>query len=68
MAIVGFNDLEFMASTVPPLTSVRTTRYEMGTRAVIMVTEAIEGRRTSAPVVDLGFELMARQSSVARGN
>ena len=30
MAIVGFNDLEFMASAVPPLTSVRTNRYEMG--------------------------------------
>ena len=30
MAIVGFNDLEFMASSVPTLTSVRTNRYEMG--------------------------------------
>ena len=30
MAIVGFNDLEFMASAVPTLTSVRTNRYEMG--------------------------------------
>ena len=30
MAIVGFNDLEFMASAVPSLTSVRTNRYEMG--------------------------------------
>ena len=68
MAIVGFNDLEFMASTVPPLTSVRTNRYEMGTRAVTMVTEAIAGERPSAPVIDLGFELMARQSSSARQN
>ena len=37
MAIVGFNDLEFMASAVPPLTSVRTNRYEMGHSAVTMV-------------------------------
>ena len=33
MAIVGFNDLEFMASAVPSLTSVRTNRYEMGRHA-----------------------------------
>jgi LacI family gluconate utilization system Gnt-I transcriptional repressor len=67
MAIVGFNDLEFMAAAVPPLTSVRTNRYEMGRDAVTMVTAAIEGQRPPRPVVDLGFELMIRQSSLARG-
>lgn len=66
MAIIGFNDLEFMASAVPSLTSVRTNRYEMGRKAVTMVTAAIEGHRPSEPVVDLGFELMIRQSSSAR--
>ena len=56
LAIVGFNDLEFMASAVPPLTSVRTNRYEMGRHAVTMVIEAIEGSRPPEPVVDLGFQ------------
>jgi LacI family gluconate utilization system Gnt-I transcriptional repressor len=67
MAIVGFNDMEFMASAVPSLTSVRTNRYEMGRRAVTMVTAAIDGNRPPEPVVDLGFELMIRQSSSGRG-
>jgi LacI family gluconate utilization system Gnt-I transcriptional repressor len=66
IAIVGFNDMEFMASAVPSLTSVRTNRYEMGRKAVTMLTEAIEGRRPEAPVVDLGFELMVRASSTIR--
>jgi LacI family gluconate utilization system Gnt-I transcriptional repressor len=66
MAIVGFNDLEFMASAVPSLTSVRTNRYEMGRNAITMVMEAIEGDRPATPVVDLGFELMIRGSSFAR--
>jgi LacI family gluconate utilization system Gnt-I transcriptional repressor len=66
MAIVGFNDLEFMASAVPSLTSVRTNRYEMGRSAVTMVTAAIDGNRPPEPVIDLGFELMIRQSSSAR--
>jgi LacI family gluconate utilization system Gnt-I transcriptional repressor len=66
IAIVGFNDMEFMASAVPSLTSVRTNRYEMGRTAVTMLTEAIEGRRPAEPVVDLGFELVARASSPVR--
>ena len=66
MAIVGFNDLEFMASAIPTLTSVRTNRYEMGRDAAMMVIEAIEGRRPAQPVVDLGFCVMTRQSSGRR--
>jgi LacI family gluconate utilization system Gnt-I transcriptional repressor len=66
MAIVGFNDLEFMSSSVPTLTSVRTNRYEMGKNAAMMVIEALEGNRPSEPVVDLGFSVIQRQSSTRR--
>ncbi len=66
MAIMGFNDLEFMASSVPTLTSVRTNRYEMGREAAMMVIETIEGRRPEKSVVDLGFTVMERQSSARR--
>ena len=65
IAIVGFNDMEFMASAVPPLSSVRTNRYEMGRNAVAMVMAAIEGKRPAEPMIDLGFELMIRPSSTA---
>ena len=50
-------------SAVPSLTSVRTNRYEMGRHAVTMVIDAIEGRRPQEPVLDLGFQLMVRESS-----
>ena len=66
MAIIGFNDLEFMASAVPTLTSVRTNRYEMGRTAATMLIDAIEGRRPERPVLDLGFKVMERQSSSLR--
>jgi len=66
MAIMGFNDLEFMASSVPTLTSVRTNRYEMGREAATMVIETIEGRRPESAVVDLGFTVVERQSSARR--
>ncbi len=50
MAIVGFNDLDFMASAVPALSSVRTNRYEMGRDAAMMVVESIEGRRPACSI------------------
>jgi LacI family gluconate utilization system Gnt-I transcriptional repressor len=65
IAVIGFNDMEFMASAVPPLSSVRTNRYEMGRNAVAMVTTAIEGKRPAEAIIDLGFELMIRPSSMA---
>ncbi len=66
LAIVGFNDLEFMSAAVPTLTSVRTNRYEMGRNAASMAIESIEGRRPAEPVIDLGFKVMERQSSLPR--
>src|SRR3954464_532214 len=62
LAIIGFNDLEFMASAVPTLTSVRTNRYEMGNTAASMLIDAIDGRRPDHPVLDLGFQGIERQS------
>jgi LacI family transcriptional regulator, gluconate utilization system Gnt-I transcriptional repressor len=66
IAIMGFNDMEFMATAVPALTSVRTNRYEMGRKAITMLTDAIAGRRPAQTVIDLGFELMVRASSAPR--
>ncbi|MBN9582744.1 MAG: LacI family DNA-binding transcriptional regulator [Afipia sp.] len=66
MAIVGFNDMEFMASAAPSLSSVRTNRYDMGRRAITMLTAAIEGQPAKQRVVDLGFELIVRQSSTPK--
>jgi LacI family gluconate utilization system Gnt-I transcriptional repressor len=66
MGIAGFNDMDVMAAAVPTLTSVRTHRYEMGKQAIAMVEAAIAGNRPKEPVVDLGFELMARQSTVGK--
>jgi len=63
MGIVGFNDLDISACSVPTITSIRTHRYDMGHRAVEMILAALDGDRPEAPVIDLGFTLMDRQSS-----
>ena len=61
--ICGFNDFEMMAAAYPPLSSVRTHRYEMGRKAIELIVATLDGRRPATPVVDLGFDLMVRESS-----
>lgn len=63
IGIAGFNDLEMMQVAYPSVTSLRTYRYDMGRRAIAMALEAIAGRRPAEPVVDLGFELIVREST-----
>ncbi|MCE1236898.1 MAG: LacI family DNA-binding transcriptional regulator [Hyphomicrobiales bacterium] len=62
--ICGFNDLEMMAVAHPSLTSVRTNRTEMGRRAIEMLIARVAGEPIDTPVVDLGFEIVARRSSL----
>ncbi len=63
IGIVGFNDLDMMHVAFPSVTSVRTPRYEIGNRAVAMALAEIAGNRPEERVVDLGFELVARDST-----
>lgn len=64
--IVGFNDIEMMAASYPALTSVRTHRYKMGRQAIAMLVDAIEEKTPEKRVVDIGFELVARESTRRR--
>jgi LacI family transcriptional regulator, gluconate utilization system Gnt-I transcriptional repressor len=63
LGICGFNDLEMMAVANPAITSVKTFREEMGIRAFEMLSASIAGEPADQPIVDLGFELMKRQST-----
>lgn len=66
LAIVGFNDIEFCASTHPSITSVATPRYEMARRAAGAVLEIVRGSGKRPPErrTDMGFRIMERQSTV----
>jgi LacI family gluconate utilization system Gnt-I transcriptional repressor len=64
ISIVGFNDFEMMEVAYPPLTSIRTPRYEIGRRAIAMAVAAMNGQKINERVVDLGFELKIRASSL----
>ena len=63
IAIAGFNDLTGSDQMVPPLTTVRTPRAEVGEAASKMLLALMRGEAVKQPVVDLGFELIARGSA-----
>ncbi|MGR3464411.1 LacI family DNA-binding transcriptional regulator [Limimaricola sp.] len=63
LGICGFNDLEMMRVAEPPLSSVRTNRFEMGARAAAMIRARLEGRDPGPALVDLGAEVRARRST-----
>lgn len=66
IGICGFNDLDMMQVSYPSVTSVRTHRYEIGRLAVTMVRARIAGQAVDQPVIDMGYEIRARESTAQR--
>ncbi|MHA1566914.1 MAG: substrate-binding domain-containing protein, partial [Alphaproteobacteria bacterium] len=64
IGICGFDDVELAALTVPSLTTVRIPRYEIGRRAAKMVLSAGITDGPSERVIDLGFEIISRASTI----
>jgi LacI family gluconate utilization system Gnt-I transcriptional repressor len=63
VAIAGFNDLTGSDQMWPPLTTVRTPRAQVGEAAAHMLLQLIHGETPDQPQLDLGFEIIARQSA-----
>lgn len=63
VAIAGFNDLTGSDQMLPPLTTVRTPRAEIGTAAAQMLLALMRGEAVPSASVDLGYEVIARQSA-----
>ena len=63
IAIAGFNDLPGSAHMVPPLTTIRTPRSAIGTQAATLLLQLMRGEAVDEARLDLGFQLVQRQSS-----
>jgi LacI family gluconate utilization system Gnt-I transcriptional repressor len=63
VAITGFNDLTGSDQMLPPLTTIRTPRSEVGAAAARMLLALMAGQPVAQPCVDLGYELVARGSA-----
>jgi LacI family gluconate utilization system Gnt-I transcriptional repressor len=65
--ISGFNDFDIASTVHPTLTSVKTYRYEMGRKAMEMLIAAVSGEPPAERSVNLGFELIERESTARAG-
>jgi len=63
IAVAGFNDLNGSDKMLPTLTTVRTPRSEIGTAAAEMLLALIKGQPVPNPCLDLGYELIIREST-----
>jgi LacI family transcriptional regulator, gluconate utilization system Gnt-I transcriptional repressor len=63
IAIAGFNDLSGSDQMVPPLTTVRTPRHDMGEAGAHMLLSLMRGEVPPQSTIDLGFELVVRSST-----
>ncbi|CDS52787.1 Gluconate utilization system Gnt-I transcriptional repressor [Polaromonas sp. CG9_12] len=63
VAVAGFNDLTGSDQMLPALTTVRTPRADIGTAAARMLLALMNGVAVASPCVDLGYELVVREST-----
>ncbi|ATJ83024.1 LacI family DNA-binding transcriptional regulator [Halomonas beimenensis] len=63
IALVGFGDMDFSNCCLPAISTVRPPREEIGDRIAASLLERFQGHRVE-PVIDLGFELLERESSL----
>jgi LacI family transcriptional regulator, gluconate utilization system Gnt-I transcriptional repressor len=63
IAVAGFGDFEIARETIPALTTVRIPGYEIGRTAARMILERRDNGPPAATAVDLGFEIVIRDSA-----
>lgn len=63
IALLGFGDQSFAADTFPALSTVRIDRPQMGKLAAEALLKRIEGQTLDDPVIDVGFEIIERETT-----
>jgi LacI family gluconate utilization system Gnt-I transcriptional repressor len=63
VSVAGFNDLEGSDQMLPPLTTVRTPRAQIGAQAASMLLALMRGDPWVPRQVDTGYELLVRGST-----
>jgi len=62
IAVCGFDDLPIAAECIPSITTIRVPRYEIGETSAELILKRVSGEPCN-PSIDLGFRLVARESS-----
>ncbi|MCI0755021.1 LacI family DNA-binding transcriptional regulator [Teichococcus vastitatis] len=63
VALAAFDDIDILRHVVPPVSTLRLPRAEIGRRGAEVLLDRIEGRAAGTVAVDLGFEIVQRGST-----
>jgi DNA-binding LacI/PurR family transcriptional regulator len=64
MSVIGFDDISFAQYLVPPLTTMRQPREQIGRLSAQLLIDILEGRPPRGPLrVELRAELVVRAST-----
>lgn len=63
LALMGFDDLEMSALSVPALTTIHVPRYEMGWEAGRLLRAELSGQSIPKRRLNLGFDLIVRETT-----
>lgn len=63
LAVAGFDDIGMADKMLPPLTTVRVPRREIGKAAAENILERLAGKQAAKRIVDLGYGLIERSST-----
>jgi len=63
LAVMGFGDLDFAAGNQPGITTVSIDKQAIGRRAATMLADRIEEKTLAPEIVDIGFQLVERESA-----
>ncbi|MCM5687835.1 LacI family DNA-binding transcriptional regulator [Sinorhizobium meliloti] len=63
LAIAGFGDLAIARSINPSLTTVKIDRVGLGRKAAEIIVSRLQGNDHSSQIVDVGFEVVEREST-----
>lgn len=66
LALAGLGDVELTDCLTPRLSTARIPGYRMGALAARMIIERLQGRTVAPRIVDVGFEILCRESTMAR--
>ena len=61
LSIIGFDDIDMAAYTMPPLTTIRQPRFELGQRAMHMMLALLNGQKPENQIIP--GELVVRQTT-----
>ncbi len=64
LGIAGFNDTDLVRASHPPLSSLRTPRYEIGLRAAGEAVCRLDQNSRTPAIIDLGIEVAVRTSTM----